>query len=163
MSKRDTTGGGAEVGSSGVSATETLQRPDTQSYVYLTAALYAALAVGAGVTALLHDSLASGNQFTGTGATQWTAFAVLFAPLVAGAAGFYTGLDLDGTAAHLASLVGSAAGYLVLFMGIYTVNDVLLDQNQGEIDIALQIGVAVGIGVTGALFAYVADSYEDWT
>ena len=139
------------------SATDRLKQDHTQTYIYLTAAFYAALVAGGAITALLHDALAPDM----VSADSW-AF-VGFAPLIAGAAGFYTGNDLDGMDAYLSSFAGSAAGYLILFMGTYVIRDALLNYTQGEIEIAMQIGIAVGIGVTGALFAYVADNYEDFT
>mgnify|MGYP000026359491 CR=1 FL=1 len=145
------------------SPSEVLQQDETQAYTYVTAAFYAALVVGIGVTALLHDALAPSTGFGASPGATWTTSAQFYAPIVAGAAGFYAGNDLDGQRAYLSSFVGNAVGYLILFLGAYMINDVLLDLGGGDIEIAMQVGIAAGIGVTGVLFAYVADNYEDYT
>jgi len=146
----------------GTSATDRLREEQTQTYIFLTGALYAALVVGVAVTALFHDALAPNNMMGVMPPGRWTGV-IGAAPLVAGAAGFYTAHDLDGTDAYLASFVGNAAGYLLLYLGFYMIEDTLLDATLGEIEIAMQIGIAAGIGVTGAVFAYAAENYEDWT
>jgi hypothetical protein len=136
-----------------------LQKPGPLS---LLMAACLALVLGMTVTALLHDAFASSGPFGGTGATQWSGLLVLFAPLVAAGFGYDVGRNLGGRDAYVTALVGGSVGYLVLYLGRYVINDVLLDGGTGDIDIVLELGTAVGIGVTGLLLAWVVDSYADW-
>jgi energy-converting hydrogenase Eha subunit A len=142
-------------------AREALARDATQTHVYLIAGLYAALTVGVAVTAILHDALGPASEFGSVGA-QWTSSVAALPPVVAVGTGFFAGWNLDGIDASVAAAAGNAAGYLVLFFGTYVTNDVLLDLSPGDIDLGAQLGITVGIAVTGVLGYYVAENYEDW-
>lgn len=130
-----------------------LRRDDIE----LAVAVFGALFVGVAATATLHSAVGPTRQFGQSGALQWTSpYSVNnAAPLVGAALGFDAGRR-TGLQAVGGSFVGSAAGYLVFFLGTYAVNGLVLDVTRADLLVSVLAADAVGVGLTAAVVAVVA-------
>lgn len=124
-------------------------------------AMYVALLLGLTVTAVGHVAMGPAKQAGMSGAHQWTSTYSVnnVAPLVAAATGFYAG-QRGGVRAAAGGFVGVTAGYLVLFVGMHTFNEIILNVSQAGLQPIIQVGNAAGIGLTAALFAIIAARWE---